>query len=52
MSKQAIGPREQALRDMREKMIVPARRPEIAAALPKTSGVRPVKRKAKKRSKR
>jgi hypothetical protein len=47
MSKQAIGPREAALRAMREaeklaKTAVPA--------LPKTAGKRPIKRKRKGRS--
>jgi len=60
MSK-SIGPREQALRDLRERLA--SRRPValpsdkelaagLAAKLPATSGKMPVKRKAKKRAKR
>jgi hypothetical protein len=54
---QKIGPREQALRDQREreaKEQAPAAkvRADLAAKLPATSGVRPKKRKAKKRAKR
>jgi hypothetical protein len=54
---QKIGPREQALRDQREreaKEQPPAAkaRADLAAKLPETSGIKPVKRKAKKRSRR
>ena len=46
---QHIGPREQALRDMRAKAAAEAKpsRAALAAALPATSGKRPAKRKKK-----
>jgi hypothetical protein len=46
MSKQAIGPREAALRAMRE-AVKPAK--VAVPAMPKTTGKRPVKRKKVKR---
>jgi len=53
---QKIGPRELALRqlrekqDLREKSIVPARdKAALAAKLPPTSGRKPVKRKMKRK---
>jgi hypothetical protein len=49
MSKQAIGPREQALRDAREQN-AKASKPTVqalAAALPATSGKKPIKKKRK-----
>jgi hypothetical protein len=47
---QKIGPREQQLRDMRANKTARQPRETVAAALPKTSGKKPVKRKAKKRT--
>ena len=47
---QRIGPREQQLRDLREKSIIPARdKAALVAKLPPTSGKKPVKRKTKRR---
>ena len=49
MSKQTIGPRELALRDMRAAQTVKPARAALAAELPKTSGVKPVKKRKAKR---
>lgn len=46
---QKIGPRELALRAMREKKPARPAPAEIAATLPETSGKKPVKRKAKRK---
>ena len=49
-----IGPREQALRDARAQDHANIKNPAretLAAALPATSGKKPVKRKAKRRAK-
>lgn len=47
---QKIGPREAALRAQREAASKPQRSArDLAAALPATSGKRPVKRKSKRR---
>jgi hypothetical protein len=48
---QKIGPRELALREKRERDAAALPKPlreDIAATLPKTSGKKPVKRKAKR----
>jgi hypothetical protein len=51
---QKIGPREQALRDAREREAKAAKptREALAAALPATSGVKPKKRKKVRRGAR
>jgi hypothetical protein len=53
MSKQPIGPKEQALRDLRAKTDNAPKLSvkSLAAELPPTSGKKPVKRKQKRRPK-
>lgn len=51
-----IGPREQALRDMRAQetkpiAATPKVRAELAAKLPETSGIKPIKKKRVRRKK-